>query len=58
MTDKEKLALLYEYLEECGLIPSLEKFLCNKGLLLEDLKISEKVENEKENIKTHSYKRG
>ena len=43
MTDKQKLVLIYEYLEECGLIPSLEKFLCNKGLFLEDLKISEKT---------------
>lgn len=42
MTDKQKLAIIYEYIEECGLIPSLEKFLCNKGLLLEDLKIVEK----------------
>jgi hypothetical protein len=41
VTDKEKNDLLAQFIEECGLIPSLEKFLCNKGLLLEDLKISE-----------------
>jgi len=42
MKDKEIVEILKEYIEECGLIPSLEKFLCNKGLLLEDLKIVEK----------------
>jgi len=42
MTDKEKNKILSQFIEDCGLIPSLEKFLCNKGLLLEDLKISEK----------------
>ena len=41
MSDKDIVDILKEYLEECGLIPSLEKFLCEKGLLLEDLKISE-----------------
>ena len=41
MTDKQKNDLLAQFIEECGLIPSLEKFLCEKGLLLEDLKISE-----------------
>ena len=39
MTDKEKNDLLAQFIEECGLIPSLEKFLSNKGLLLEELTI-------------------